>query len=439
MRNRLIIGSLLALIAAHLGAEDYREGGVTIAVGRVLTGSVTGARYYGYDGGKIVLPHARGGLLAFDLWNDMSTGGTSVTNDLNATVGASRIKIVNYATHNQFAEEYAELRGAWGPAGISRITLAIPPGTDSVTFDNAGSDTGIELSGLKFIEGYRPIPGGFERSELRPSGAPIVETGRVLKGIKTGRQYYGYQSGTIHLSHANGGFLSFKLYNDQAPGFATTTNKINISVGGRTESFVQYTTALDLEEFFAGLENQWGPAGGSSVSIQIPEGTTKVEFNNGGSETGIEVSEVQFTKGAPVVFDFKEHLNRSSEVLKDFGRVLRGASSGRQYYGYSSGRVALPNTKGGVLTFRIWNDHGKGTAQVANQLNVKAGQTAQTERQMTAESDRPEFYTELPDAWGPAGGRTVQVNVPAGIALVEFNNTGSATGVELSDFMFRGN
>jgi hypothetical protein len=33
----------------------------------------------------------------------------------------------------------------------------------------------------------------------------------------------------------------------------------------------------------------------------------------------------------------------------------------------------------------------------------------------------------------------VEVNVPAGVALVEFDTAGSATGVELSDFVFRSN
>ena len=439
MKHRLLVISLFASLFAPLGAETASEGGVTIEAGRVLTGASTGTRYYGFSGGQITLPHDRGGMLGFNLWNDMPTDGTANTNYFNATIGAAQVKITLYATRVQRREEYAEYRGAWGPAGISRYTLAIPPGTASIAFDNAGSATGLEVSNLKFVDGYRPIAGGFERSELGSSGEPVVEVSRLLKGAKTGRQFFGPSDGVIHLPHANGGFLSWKLYNDQAPGFATATNKITVSVGARKESFAQYTTSLDLEEYYAEFANQWGPAGGASISIQIPEGVSQVEFSGAGSETGIEVSQVQFTKGAPVVFDFKEHLNRSAEVLKDFGRVLRGTSSGREYYGYSGGRVALPNMKGGVLTFRLWNDHSKGTPQTANQLNIKTGKIALTERLVTADSDRAEFFTDYPNEWGPAGAKAVEVNVPAGVALVEFDTAGSATGVELSDFVFRSN
>jgi hypothetical protein len=95
--------------------------------------------------------------------------------------------------------------------------------------------------------------------------------------------------------------------------------------------------------------------------------------------------------------------------------------------------------KGGVLTFRLWNDHSKGTPQTANQLNIKTGKIALTERLVTADSDRAEFFTDYPNEWGPAGAKAVEVNVPAGVALVEFDTAGSATGVELSDFVSRSN
>ncbi len=202
------------------------------------------------------------------------------------------------------------------------------------------------------------------------------------------------------------------------------------------ETFAQYTTSLDLAEHYQEFKNVWGPAGGSQVAIQIPEGVSRVDFNNSGSQTGIEISQVSFSKGAPIVFDFKERVNQTSATLKNFGRVLHGASSGREFYGFTGGRVGLPNNKGGTLSFRIWNDHNANSAQTANQLNITAGSVKLTERLTTTAADRREFYREFVNQWGPAGGKTVQVTVPAGVSVVDFNNSGSDTGVELSDIVF---
>jgi len=38
--------------------------------------------------------------------------------------------------------------------------------------------------------------------------------------------------------------------------------------------------------------------------------------------------------------------------------------------------------------------------------------------------------------WGPAGGKTVRVAIPAGVAMVDIDNSGSQTGIELSDLRF---
>ena len=126
-----------------------------------------------------------------------------------------------------------------------------------------------------------------------------------------------------------------------------------------------------------------------------------------------------------------------TKVIPGFGRVLNGASSGRVYYGYSGGSVILPHNKGGTLTFRMWNDHNVNAAQTTNNLNITAGSNKSTVKQTTQQAERQEFYREFMNQWGPAGGRQVQVSVPAGVTRVEFNNSGSATGVELSDFVFR--
>lgn len=420
-------------------SETVSEGGVTINVGRVLHGASSGTLYYGYAGGKITLPHDRGGLLSFYLWNDMQVNGLAHTNYFVATIGGMQVQIPNYTTRNQLREEYNEFRGSWGSAGVYRVTLAIPPGTSAFDFGNQGSATGIEISNLNFVEGYRPLPNGYQRDATRPYGEPMIQVGRVLVGTKTGRNYYGYAGGSIFLPHGSGGFLTFKFWNDQHTGFSSTVNKINLTVGSRQESFSQYSTSLELPEEYKGLENQWGPAGAGEISIQIPEEIYKVDFNNAGSQTGIEISDVQFSKGAPIVIQFQERVNRTSEVLKAFGRILHGASSGRDYYGYGGGQVILPNTKGGVLSFLLWNDHHKDTAQTNNQLNITAGALKQTIQQATLQKDRVEFYKEYLDQWGPAGGMQVRVTVPQGVGLVDFNNGGSQTGIELTDLSFGSN
>jgi len=332
------------------------EGGVLIDVGRVLHGASSGTRYYGYTAGTITLPHDRGGMLSFSLWNDTEVNAQTHTNIFNAEVGGLKIRIPYYATRNQMTEEYVEYRGAWGPAGAYTVTIAIPPGLRSFTFNNAGSETGIELSNLLFTEGYRPLSGAFEMKGLRPFGEPLIRVGRILSGAKTGRKYYGYTDGSIYLPHRSGGFLAFKFWNDQHTGFSSVLNKINITAGARQESFSQYSTSLDLQEQYKEFPNEWGPGGGGEVIMQIPAEIFRIDFNNGGSETGIEISDVTFTKGAPIVFQFKERVNSTSEVLHNFGRTLHGANTGRSFFGYGSGTIILPHNRGGLLTFMLWND-----------------------------------------------------------------------------------
>jgi hypothetical protein len=415
------------------------ENGVTISVSRVLRGVNSGARYYGYSGGQITAPHNRGGMLSFDLWNDTQTNGLSVTNFFIAEIGGRQLVIQNYATVNQIIEEYAEYRGQWGAAGINRVTIAIPPGVASFNFTNAGSQTGVEISKLRFIDGYIAIPGGFELARTRPPGEPVVSAGRVLNGVKTGRKYYGYSGGAIHLPHMEGGFLSFKLWNDQHAGYASAKNIINLTVGAKQDSFTQYTTSLALGEYYKEFLNEWGPAGGSDISIQVPEGLGKIEFSNSGSNTGIEISDVSFTKGAPILISFQEKAHKTTAVLHNFGRTLHGANTGRQYFGYAGGTILLPNNKGGVLSFQVWNDQAAGTPRTVNTLNINAGGSQQTVTITTGQNDRSEYYKEFMNQWGPAGGKDVRINVPAGVSSVDMNNSGSQTGIELSDISFASN
>ncbi len=428
--------SLLVCTGTSYSVES--EGGVSISVGRVLHGAATGTRYYGFTGGTITLPHERGGMLSFSLWNDMQVKGYGNTNYFNATLGGSSVKIASYATRNQLVEEYSEFRNQWGPAGIQRVVLAIPPGVSSFTFNNGGSATGIEISNVQFIEGYRYLPGGYEVQALRPAGRPMVQVSRVLNGSKSNRKYYGYTGGSIFLPHNGGGFLTFKVWNDQHVGFAFALNKINVAVALRKDTFTQYTTAFDLSEEYREFRNQWGPAGGADMTIQVPEGVSRVNFNNSGSQTGVEISDVEFTQGAPIIIRFDENVNRTTRVLNNFARTLQGTNSGRTFYGYTGGTIILPHNKGGVLTFLLWNDHNVSTEEATNRFNMAVGNRKETITLSTRKADRQEFYTTFVNQWGPAGGKEVRVSVPSGVSSISVNNAGSQTGIEVSDFSYGG-
>lgn len=436
----LAVWLLLFSVNQNSMAATYKEGGVTIDVGRLLTGTKTNTRYYGFTGGTITLPHSNGGMLSFSLWNDMQQTMPACTNYFNTTIGGRNLRIVSYATKRQILEDYTQFRGQWGPSGITRITLAVPPGASRISFDNQGSATGIELSHLHFVNGYTPLPSGYERKRVRKPGEPVIKAGRTLKGSKSGKLFYGYTGGTIFLPHGYGGYLSFNVYNDQ--GFAnchSALNKIHITVGQYNQTFTQYTSTLDLTEDYTAFKNIWGPAGGGRVIIQVPEGPTEVNFNNRGSQTGIEIADVHFSSVMPVVLKFEERVNRTAAVCKVFGRTLNGAVSGRKFYGFTSGRVILPNIKGGVLSFNFWNDQNVNNAKTVNQLNITAGKRKLKVQQTTTKTQIKEFYKEFMNQFGPAGGKPVSVTVPPGVSVVHFNNAGSQTGFELNNFVFRSN
>ena len=443
MRYRIAFSLLIICLFLSLSntaaSVTISQGGVKIEVSRVLTGSKTGTKYYGYTSGKITLPHNRGGLLTFSLWNDMHLNGTAHTNFFITNLGGAQIKIPSYATRNQLIEEYNEFRGQWGPSGISRVKLAIPYGITSFRFNSSGSSTGIELSHLQFQNGNFTFQKGYKIEPVRAPGAPIIKVNRILTGHKTKEKYYGQTGGTIFLPHAYGGFLSFFVHNDQTMGCGSYSNKINIKAGYLTESFTQYTTSLDLREEYVEFRNQWGPAGGSRVIIQVPEEVSHVTFDNKGSQSGIEISKVHFSTGAPVYIRFEERVNRRGAVCTAFGRTLHGAVSGMVYNGWTSGQVILPNYKGGVLSFNFWNDQSASQPKTENKLHITAGSTKMTVNQTTTNTQRKEFYKEFMNQWGPAGGKPVSVRVPVGTTRVSFSHKGSQTGIELTDFIFRSN
>jgi len=424
--------AIFACILPVSAAEN--ENGITIEVGRVFHGASTGARYYGYSDGLITLPSKNGGVFSFNLWNDIPLGGTSCMNYFRTEIAGRQIVVPSYSTSSQAPEPYVEDRG-WGPSGTQRVSIGIPAGTTSIRFNNAQSATGIELSDLRFAESAATPSGGFAVDIVRDIGIPVIEVGRINTGKQSGRKFYGYAGGTIHLPSRDGGYLTFKLWNDQRVGHSMTLNKLNLTVGGRKETFSQYTTSLDLEEFYKEFDNDYGPAGGGDVMIQLPPGIARVEFDNGGSMTGIELSDFNYSTGAPVVMTFKGKPNVKDRVLVDLGRIFNGATSARKYYGYDSGTIILPDNGGGTLTFKLWNDHPNGTPAVGNTLVLKAGSVSQSFLLVSLLQDRTEVYKE-DNGWGPGSGKEYSFRVPSGVGVVEVSRGMSQTGIELSDLWY---
>lgn len=174
------------------------------------------------------------------------------------------------------------------------------------------------------------------------------------------------------------------------------------------------------------------------MTIQLPPGVRRVDFDNSNSATGIELSDIQFSMGAPLVISFKPKTRTSDRVLVDLGRVFTGKTTGRRYYGYSSGSIILPDNKGGTLYFTLWNDHPGDTPLITNSLILKAGTQTQKYINAATNKEKSEVYNEDQN-WGPSGGRVLTFQVPAGIGYIEVSQGPSETGIELSDLRFVGN
>lgn len=263
-----------------------------------------------------------------------------------------------------------------------------------------------------------------------------VEVVRMLKGRLSGQMFYGDLDGKIHLPHDKGGTLSFRFWNDQRVGFSASLNQIRVRVAGMVKTFTQYTTSLDLEETYEGGNNEWGPAGGARITIQIPPRAKVVHFSGQGSQTGIEISDLVFLDDAPVFFQMEEQTNYSQEVLISSGRQLFGKSTGREYHGDSRINIILPHNKGGILSLLFWNDQQSTAAKTTNYLNYNLGGRTYTVEQATTPKDLAEFYKEFSGSWGPAGGMEVRIYIPPGTQSFTITATGSDTGIEVSDLVY---
>lgn len=250
-----VMACVAALVLCAPVSSIEMENGISIDTGRVFHGARTGTRYYGYTGGAIVLPSNKGGILSFNLWNDVRLTGTSVFNHFSMDIAGQKITIESYATSNQIVEPYAEDQ-SWGAGGIQRVRLAIPAGINRIEYRTPDSETGVEISDLKFFEGLSLPSGSYAVDITRDAGEPVIEVGRIINGKKSNLKFHGYTGGVIHLPHAQGGFLSFKFWNDQHAGQSWTLNRLTLTIGSRKETIEQYTTSMDLDEFYREFDGE---------------------------------------------------------------------------------------------------------------------------------------------------------------------------------------
>jgi hypothetical protein len=90
-------------------------------------------------------------------------------------------------------------------------------------------------------------------------------------------------------------------------------------------------------------------------------------------------------------------------ITLNVNRVLTGVTTGPKYYGYASGRITLPNNRGGRLTFSLWNDmRFSGTAHT-NLLIVNMGVKRIKIPRYATRNRLFEEYKKSWGQWGPAG------------------------------------
>jgi len=280
-----------AAIGGPASASPGNVAAEAIQFARVLTGATTGRQYHGYAGGQVVLPHREGGTLRFTFWNDQHQNPGATVNRLTIHIGETTYEVEQYSTALDLQERYQEVPD-WGPGGGAVVTVPVPPGVAEVRFGNSGSQTGIELSDLRFDGGSPGEPFGVvahlnRTSEVQPQFA------RVLTGATTGRQYHGYAGGQVVLPHREGGTLRFTLWNDQHEGTEQTVNQLTVTAGTNQQSVPLTTSRADIGERFRDLPD-WGPAGGKEVQVTVPPGTSTVTFHTQGSQTGMELSGFSF-------------------------------------------------------------------------------------------------------------------------------------------------
>ena len=152
---RFFCGTFFLLIVAFLtGCANYqtitKPDGLSLHVPRVLHDSTGRTEFYTvwkmFGPTTITLPDDHGGELTFNLWNDFHPNHLSILNKLTTPFQL----IENATVSSDLKGSYKEYPGSWGPAGGKQIVLKIPAGTRVLTLYATGSQTGIELSDVRY-------------------------------------------------------------------------------------------------------------------------------------------------------------------------------------------------------------------------------------------------------------------------------------------------
>jgi len=289
-----LVIALLVAVPSAVGGHVTGEG-MGIIADRVMTGARTGTLYYSSKRGLIILPHAKGGMLSFDLWNTLTGDDHATVTSFTATVGDKRIHIQNYANRRHIRERYAELSNL-AAAGLYRITLAVPPGTARVPFSGAGSKTGCALSDVSFSETHHPLPLGYERRMVRSAGAVHIAARRAYTGTESGRRYYGGSEGTLFMPHDKGGRIGVTLWVSHPAAVSSCVASLVFHVGDTIKTVNHSTSHADRREWYRHLREEMGPAGGMTITIAIPKGVHRVDYRNDSPGTECVISDVTFTE-----------------------------------------------------------------------------------------------------------------------------------------------
>jgi len=277
-------------VAGHVTGE-----GMGIIADHVMTGARTGTLYYASKRGLIILPHSKGGMLSFDLWNTLTSDNHATVTVFTASVGDGRICVRNYANRRHIREQYMELTDL-AVAGLYRLTLAVPPGVTRVSFSGAGSKTGCALSDVSFSETYRPLPVGYERRMVRSAGTVLIAAHQKYIGAESGRRYLGGVKGTLFMPHDEGGRIRFTLWNSHPAGISSCRYTLTLHVGGKKQTVRHATTEADRREWYRDYREKVGPAGGTVMTVTVPKGVYRIDYKNNAPGTECVIADVSATE-----------------------------------------------------------------------------------------------------------------------------------------------
>ena len=116
----------------------------------------------------------------------------------------------------------------------------------------------------------------------------IVETGRILKGEDTHREYYTVtvwdpfpRFSKIRIPESDKPQrVSFRVWNDHHIAHPLRNSRLQVLANGRVLKTVSVRTR-DIEELYFEFSGQgWGSAGGKDVVVEVPPGTTEITLQH---------------------------------------------------------------------------------------------------------------------------------------------------------------